>query len=859
MNDGLVAKLNPIGSNLVFSKLIGGTGDDFVNGIAIDNSGNVYIAGTTSSTDFPTTAGALQVHYAGGLYDAFAAKLSSDGATLLYSTYLGGSGDDRGNAIAINNSGYATIVGSTTSVDFPIPNALESINSTLYLGNPGTTAYVTKLDGTGSHTIFSTYLGGHIGEGAAGIVLDQAGNAYVTGGTSSPDFPVTPGTIQTAVGPSGVDAFLTKINDPTTCTFSTLVMQPSDAGGSISVTAPPGCFWYATKTDSWVTFGATTSGEGNGTVTYTMTTNPGAARSAFVSVAGQKLALSQADNCWYSVPTAITLSLGEDFFYVNTGPGCMWNIASNVDWLTVSVSGVPPALQSVTVLGTPNTTLQLRVGTITFTGLTPITTVVTINVTQPVAATTMSVQPYALNFGRSGSIMTGPQTINVTFSGPTQPAWTASADQPNIQISPTSGIGNATIQVSVSPGLGQYVTVSAPGVSSGIGIPVRIFNVANGSPFGSFDTPVDNTTGVAGAIPVTGWALDNIEVSKVDVWREPVGSEPPNTLVYVGDGTFVAGARPDLLPRYPNTPLNTRGGWGYMLLTNFLPNNNGGIGGPGIGTYKLHAIAHNQAGMATDLGTKTIIVDNAHALKPFGTIDTPAQGGTMSGNAYVNFGWALTQNSYMIPTDGSTITVILDGVAVGHPTYNQFRSDIATFFPGLANSNGAVGFYYIDTTTLAGGLHTISWNVFDSQGRGDGIGSRYFSVSNNGGVAAPEQAAFESAPLNGGMLRRELNGDTTQLQPDDTGLLRVEMQELERIELELGANSGDLLINGEERSLPIGSTLKGGVFYWQTGLGFLGDYDLNFRRPGLSALRVKVTIRPKRFQSELTRSASLDR
>jgi hypothetical protein len=263
--------------------------------------------------------------------------------------------------------------------------------------------------------------------------------------------------------------------------------------------------------------------------------------------------------------------------------------------------------------------------------------------------------------------------------------------------------------------------------------------------------------------------------------------------------------------------------------------------------------------MATDLGTKTIIVDNAHASKPFGTIDTPVQGGTMSGNAYVNFGWALTQNSYMIPTDGSTITVILDGVAVGHPTYNQFRTDIATFFPGLANSNGAVGFYYIDTTTLAGGLHTISWNVFDNQGRGDGIGSRYFSVSNNGGVAAPEQTALESAPLSGGMLRRELNGDTTPLQPDDAGVLRVEMQELERIELELGANSGGLLINGEERSLPIGSTLKGGVFYWQTGLGFLGEYDLIFRRPGLSALRVKVTIMPKRFQSEPTRSASLDR
>jgi hypothetical protein len=505
--------------------------------------------------------------------------------------------------------------------------------------------------------------------------------------------------------------------------------------------------------------------------------------------------------------------------------------------------------QSVSVSGTPNKTLQPRVGTITFTGLTPITTVVTITVTQPVVQTTMSVQPNGLNFAISGSTVTSPQPITITFSGPAQPAWTATAGGPNIKVSPTSGIGNAVLQVSVTPGLGQYVTIEAPGISSSAGIPVRIFNVTNGAPFGSFDTPADNTTGVAGAIPVTGWALDNIGVTKVDIWREPVGSETPGTLVYVGDGTFIAGVRSDLPPKYPNIPLNERGGWGYMLLTNFLPNNNGGTGGLGNGTYKLHAIAHNQAGMTTDLGTKTIIVDNAHASKPFGTIDTPAQGGTASGNAYVNFGWAVTQNPYMIPIDGSTINVYLDGVAVGHPTYNQFRSDIATLFPGLANSNGAVGFYYIDTTSLANGLHNISWSVVDNQGRGDGIGSRYFNVLNSGGAAAPLQTSLSSAPL---------KGTTPQLKLDDDGVLRVEIGELERIELDLGASSGGLLINREERSLPIGSTLKGGVFYWQAGLGFFGDYDLIFRRPGLSDLHARITVRPKRFGPTPTRSGSRD-
>src|SRR5260370_4087481 len=171
--------------------------------------------------------------------------------------------------------------------------------------------------------------------------------------------------------------------------------------------------------------------------------------------------------------------------------------------------------------------------------------------------------------------------------------------------------------------------------------------------------------------------------------------------------------------------------------TNFLPNSSGS--GPlGNGTYKLHAIAFNKAGNQRALGTKTIVVDNVHAVKPFGTIDTPGQGGMISGNDSVNFGWALTPLPGMIPVDGSTITVVIDGVLVGHPVYNNFRSDIANLFPGYANSIGAVGFFHINTTTLANGVHTISWNAFDNQGRGEGLASRYFNLLNicGGCVAA---------------------------------------------------------------------------------------------------------------------------
>ena len=360
-----------------------------------------------------------------------------------------------------------------------------------------------------------------------------------------------------------------------------------------------------------------------------------------------------------------------------------------------------------------------------------------------------------------------------------------------------------------------------------------VFGTTPSKPYGSFDSPTDNMTGIAGAIPVTGWALDNIEVVKVDIWRERVGYEPvaSNGLVYIGDAVFVAGARPDVEKAYPNVPFSYRAGWGYLMLTNGLPNN-GGSPGPGNGTYRLHAIAHNRAGIATDLGTRTIVVDNAHATKPFGTIDTPGQGATVSGTV-INFGWVLTQQPYVIPTDGSTIWVTVDGQVVGHPVYNQYRSDIATSFPAYVNSNGAVGYFYLDTTILTNGVHNIGWLVYDNAGRGDGIGSRFFTVANSGsGAAAAMKVTASARAPEGVKLRRghELHREPEPLAPDRDGTLSVELEELGRIELQVGATAGYLVLNGERRPLPIGSSLKAGVFYWQLGPGFLGDFDLVFLR-----------------------------
>jgi hypothetical protein len=164
------------------------------------------------------------------------------------------------------------------------------------------------------------------------------------------------------------------------------------------------------------------------------------------------------------------------------------------------------------------------------------------------------------------------------------------------------------------------------------------------------------------------------------------------------------------------------------MLTNELPSTAGQ--GVGNGTYNLHVLVTDNSDQTVDLGVRTITVDNASSVLPFGSIDTPTQGGTASGTAFVNFGWAVTPQPNMIPLDGSTIWVVIDNVRMGHPVYNNYRVDIATLFPGLQNSMGAVGYYYIDTTQLTNGLHTISWVATDSAGNAAGLGSRYFNVQN---------------------------------------------------------------------------------------------------------------------------------
>jgi uncharacterized protein (TIGR03437 family) len=182
-SDGFVMKYNSSGTAL-YSTYLGGNGTDSVNAIAVDSAGDVFVTGSTTSSNFPTTSGAFQSAN-GGSQNAFVTKLSPS-LTMVVSTYLGGNGTlDSGNAIAIDTGGAMYVTGETNSTNFPTQGAIQSS-----FGGGAGDLFLTKLNGNGQTLAYSTYLGGSGEDYGFGIALDAGNNVYLTGGTASTDFPL---------------------------------------------------------------------------------------------------------------------------------------------------------------------------------------------------------------------------------------------------------------------------------------------------------------------------------------------------------------------------------------------------------------------------------------------------------------------------------------------------------------------------------------------------------------------------------------------------------------------------------------------------------------------------------------------
>jgi hypothetical protein len=236
--DAFVAKLSPSGT-LVYSTYLGGSADECGLGIAVDSAGSAYVTGETSSTNFNLSPASLNGQFnlgkttMGVVTDAFVTKIGPSGQ-LVYWTYLGGSGSDKGQGIAVDATGAAYVTGTTFSGDFPT----QSPTQTTLAGGSVSDAFVTKLDPSGKTMVYSTCLGGAGSDQGLGIAIDGSGAAYVTGSTlsASPSpFPTTTGAFQTSLA-GNQDAFITKFTPSGTIAYSSYLGGSSaDVGNGIAV------------------------------------------------------------------------------------------------------------------------------------------------------------------------------------------------------------------------------------------------------------------------------------------------------------------------------------------------------------------------------------------------------------------------------------------------------------------------------------------------------------------------------------------------------------------------------------------------------------------------------------------------
>ena len=300
---------------------------------------------------------------------------------------------------------------------------------------------------------------------------------------------------------------------------------------------------------------------------------------------------------------------------------------------------------------------------------------------------------YRLNTTLS-SWSTSGGTGSVTLTSPC--SWIASTDASWIHLQQTSGASGTTIDFTVdraTTGAGRSATMTIAGQL----VSVAQAGLASNPPFGLLETPTETGGPLTGSVAVTGWVLDDVAVTGVSVWRDPHPNDPAAAVVaagpyagkvYIGNGTFVDGARPDVAAAFPTTPQRTRGGWGYLMLTR-------GLVWDGQGAFRLYGYATDFEGNTALLGTKFVTVDNRAATKPFGAIDAPGPDATVSGS-YNVVGWVLTPNTgASIPASG--VRVSIDGVVLPDIPSMFNRTDITGGFPGF-NTTGAGRSVVIDTT-----------------------------------------------------------------------------------------------------------------------------------------------------------------
>ena len=473
--------------------------------------------------------------------------------------------------------------------------------------------------------------------------------------------------------------------------------------------------------------------------------------------------------------------------------------------------------------------------------------------------------------GTTAEHVSAPEPLRITNTENATASWVATTSEPWLVVSPSSGISPATAAISINTAAAAVLTrgtyvgtisiVSSVAPSSPKSVTVRLsitdpVSITTG-PGGFLDIPLQGATGLSGAVPIGGWAADDVGIRRVQIFRNSIGSEPIGE-VYLGDATRVRGARPDVAGG-PARPEITRAGWGFMLLSNVLPSG-------GNGTHTLSAYAEDIEGKRTLIGQKTVTFDNTNSVFPFGTIDQPSQGGNLSGMTASVVGWVLAQPGKSIPFDGSTIQLLIDGVVQPNmATYGVARPDVAGFFPfpSYVNANGPGAQFVLDTTQFANGLHTIVWVARDDLGVVQGIGSRYFTIENGASSQsiAPVQesrsaAAIQALPQATAFVWNRQGFDNRRWSLQFAGGRTNEIQQApgERLEVTLdtwwwspscGTYEAYLLKGDVAGPLPPGASINGetGVFTWLPPVEFSGTFEFVFVRRACSDREERIPLR----------------
>ena len=842
-------------------------------------TGNVRVASVVGTRVFTTAS--------------HSGAVSADGRTVAYST-VDGPASLRGNGLTMAT---ATGISITTQSE---PASLDVSVSLSPASAPVNQTQEVQISGTGLSGVTDVYFGATPG---TGLQLVNDGLLLVTAPASADAGAVH---VQLSYG-NGVGSVLRPnafeylaAGDPTpvcevTLSANTTTVQQSGGPVSLTVTAPAACTWRAENTVEWIAVGEPAASDGTKSVQVTVEANDNPAeRKGKIIVARQEVELTQQGQ---GCTTAFTLNthhvdidaveVSDDHIAITIAPGCAWTASSSdTSWLQVGNGSGPATVFFTTSV---NTSPFERTVDITIAGVggpnTEVVRVTQAGIPPPGTCSYVPTPPAT----PMGPVMGATAQITIsTPPGSTCP-WSASTDESWIEFpSGATGTNSGTLTVravtqndggnrqAVIVIGGQQVTVVQEGPSSG-------------RPFGSLDLAA-SIPDVNGSIPLTGWALDDQAVTGVEILRLAVAGEPgvePGSEIFIGTASFVRGARPDVEQLYPGIPRRDLAGWGYLLLTNQLPEIGSGEvtlifrawDGPGQWQFspslsfdgcKSKPKDCPTRGLEVELGRTVLTLTNKSATAPFGSIDLPAQGQEISGTSYAQWGWVLTPSPKSMTREG--IRVIIDGIDRGPLTvYDVPRADVQALFPGRSNSAGPGGYLAFDTTMLSEGVHTIAWVATDSAGAASGIGSRYFSVNNHPDALTSALLAQRSAgdllslPAAIGQLQytRGLTSSPVNARGDGAGVRHVTLRALDILRLPLASHGatveGYSLTAGDLRALPIGSSLTNGVFAWQLGPGFTGIYDLLFvRTAGGRSERIPVRVVVEPFGADTKQRLVVD-